>query len=94
MDERRRHTRFKSSTIMQFKDSFFAMQTDTLTKDLSLGGVCFFSQKPFKLGQVIKVKLFYDSKSPVKALKGKVVWSREFKDNVSKGYLNGLTFVR
>ena len=94
MEERRKHARFKSSTIMQYKDGLFTLQTDTMTKDVSLGGVCFFSEKKLKSGQVIKLKLFYDAKAPVKALKGKVIWSTTYKDEISKGYLNGLAIMR
>jgi len=94
MDDRRKHVRFKSATIMQYKDGIFSAQTDALTKDVSLGGVCFFSDKKVNIGQVIKVKLFYDAKSPARPIKGKVAWSTPYSDNVSKGYLNGLTFIR
>ena len=94
MDDRRKHVRFKSSTIMQYKDGIFSAHADVLTKDVSLGGVCFFSDKKVKLGQIIKVKLYYDSKVPAKVIKGKVVWSTPYSDSISKGYLNGLTFIR
>lgn len=94
MDERRKHTRFNSATIMQYKDGIFSAQTDALTKDVSLGGVCFFSDKKVKVGQVIKVRLYYDAKAPVRLIKCRVAWSTPYSDNISKGYLNGLTFIR
>lgn len=93
-DERRKHARFKSATIMQFKDGFFSAHMDTVTKDVSLGGVCFFSEKKFALGKVVKLKLFHDAKKPARILKGRVVWSTVCKDSVSEGYLNGLVFLR
>lgn len=93
-DDRRKHVRFKSATIMQYKDGIFTAQKDTVTKDVSLGGVCFFSEKKLKPGQIIKVRLFYDTKKPVRELKGKVAWCTEYNDAVTKGYLNGLTFMR
>ncbi len=94
MQERRKHARFKSSTIMQYKDNLFTVQKDTVTKDVGLGGVCFFSERKIPLGKLINLKLYYDDKGPARALKGKVVWSTEYQDKVSKGYLNGLTFIR
>lgn len=93
-DERRKHARFKSATIMQFKDGFFTANKDTVTKDVSLGGVCFFSEKKIPSGKIVNVKLFHDSKKPARVLKGKVVWSTVYKDSVSDGYLNGLVFLR
>ncbi len=94
MDERRKHARFKSSTILQYKDGIFTAQTDAVTKDVSLGGVCFFSDRKIKLGKIIKIRLFYDPKAPAKIVNGKVVWSRPYDDKITKGFLNGLTFVR
>ena len=94
MDERRKHVRFNSATIVQFKDNIFAAQTDTVTKDISLGGVCFFSEKMLKIGSTVKLKLFYDGKSPARSLKGKVAWIQECNDKISKGYIVGMTFMR
>lgn len=94
MDERRKHVRFRSATIMQYKDGIFATGADTVTKDVSLGGVCFFSEKQLKVGQLIKLKLFYDNKKPARALRGKITWSTPCQDNISKGYLNGMIFLR
>jgi hypothetical protein len=93
-DERRKHARFKSATIMQFKDNFFTAHKDTVTKDVGLGGVCFFSEQKFVIGKVVRLKLFHDAKRPARVLKGKVVWSTVYKDSVSEGYLNGLVFLR
>ena len=94
MDDRRKHVRFSSATIVQFKDSIFAARTDTVTKDVSLGGVCFFSEKRLPIGKVVKLRLFYDGKSPAKAIKGKVAWIQECNDKISKGYIIGITFLR
>ena len=94
MEDRRKHARFKSATIMQYKEGVFTGQRDTVTKDVSLGGVCFFSEKKLKPGQMIKLRLYYDTKKSVKSLKGKIIWSTPYNDAVSKGYLNGLTFIR
>ena len=94
MDDRRKHVRFKSATIMQYKEGIFAAGADTVTKDVSLGGVCFFSEKKFKGGQLIKLKLYYDNKTPARFLKGRITWSTPCEDNISKGYLNGINFLR
>ena len=94
MDDRRKHARFNSSVIMQYKNGVFTFSFDTVTKDISLGGVCFFSQKKLRLGQKIEFKLYYDPKIPAKKLKGKVVWCTVFNDKPLKGYLNGLIFIR
>lgn len=93
-DERRRHARIKSTTIIQFKDRLFSGEVDTLTKDVSLGGVCFFSSKKLKVGADINVKLFYETKGPARAIKGRVVWSTPYQDGTEKGFLNGLMFIR
>ncbi len=94
MDDRRRHARFRSATIMQYKDRIFAPSIDTMTKDISLGGLCFFSDKKLKIGRVIKIKLFYGTRAPAKVMKGKVVWSTPYEDKLARGYLNGLTFIQ
>ncbi len=94
MDNRRKYARFNSSVIMQYKDGVFAFSFDTVTKDVSLGGVCFFSEKRLKAGQKIDIKLYYDSNIPAKKIKSKIVWSAVFNDKLFKGYLNGLTFIR
>jgi c-di-GMP-binding flagellar brake protein YcgR len=94
MDERRKHARYTTTTIVQYRDSIFAGQMDTVTKDVSLGGVAFFTEKKLPVGKVIKLKLFYDGKSPAKVIKARVVWCREFNDKISKGYMSGVTFLR
>jgi hypothetical protein len=93
MDDRRSHPRFGSSTIMQFKDGFFSASIDTVTKDVSVGGVCFFSDKKVAVGRVVTVKLYYDSRKGAKKVTGRVVWSKPYEDKASKGYLNGLMFI-
>ena len=92
--ERRRHVRFKASTIVQFKEGIFSANTDTVSKDVSLGGVCFFSEKKLKSGKALKLRLFYDGKKPAKCINGKVAWVQECNDKISKGYLIGITFKR
>lgn len=94
MDDRRKHVRFNSMTIVQYKENFLTAKTDTVTKDVSLGGLCFFSEKKLKMGQMIKLRLFYDPKAPARIMKGRVIWSREYKDKGIPGYLNGLSFIR
>ena len=94
MQDRRKHARFKSATIVQYKNSVFAAHTDSVTQDVSLGGVCFFSEKKLQPGQVIKLKLFYDPKAPARVLKGKIAWSQECKDKLGQNYLNGVAFLR
>ena len=79
---------------MQYKDGILTARTETITQDVSLGGVSFYSDKKFNVGQLITLKLFYDSKSPAKLFKGKIICSKETSDVVPKGYLNGLFFIR
>ena len=93
-DDRRIHPRFKSTTILQYKESFWMPTTETMTKDLSLSGVCFFSQRKLSPGQAVRVKMFYDPKSPEKVMKGRIVWSKPYEDSAGKGYINGLVFVK
>lgn len=94
MDDRRRHVRYKSTTIMQYKQGLFSGDVDTLTKDVGLGGACFFSSKKLKLGMELNVKLFYDNKVSARAIKGRIVWSTPYQGGTEKGYLNGLMFIR
>lgn len=54
MDNRRKHARFNSSVIMQYKDGIFALSFDTVTKDVSLGGVCFFLKKGSRQGRKLR----------------------------------------
>ncbi|MFH1691043.1 MAG: PilZ domain-containing protein [Candidatus Omnitrophota bacterium] len=94
MQERRRHARFRTSTIMQYKAGLFTVKMDTLTRNVSLNGACFFSDKKLKLGQIINIKLFYDTKKPAGPLKGKIVWSQECREGSTKGYINGVVFLK
>lgn len=94
MEERRKFERFRTVVIMQYKDRVLTARTDALTRDVSLGGVSFYSDKKFKEGQPITLRLFYDARGPAKVFKGRIVWSREASDVVPKGYLNGLAFIR
>jgi c-di-GMP-binding flagellar brake protein YcgR len=94
MDERRRNVRINTATIVQYKDGFFTGNVDTVSRDVSLGGICFFTEKKLSKGRIIKLRLFLDGKKPAKVLKGKVAWSREFSDHISKGYISGITYVR
>lgn len=94
MQERRRRARFKTSTIMQYKTGVFSPKIDTLTRNVSLSGACFFSDKKLKVGQIINLKIFYDSKKPAGPLKGKVVWSCACQEGALQGYLNGLIFLK
>ena len=91
---RRRHVRFNASTIVQFKDGIFSANIDTISKDVSLGGVCFFSEKKLQPGKILKLRLFYDGKKPAKCINGKVAWVQECNDKISKGYIIGVTFKR
>ena len=93
-EDRRRHARIKSTTIMQYKNGRFSSTVDTATKDVSLGGVCFFSDKKFKKGQIVTLKLYYDTNIHPKNVKGKIVWSTECHEGSIAGYLNGLTFIK
>ncbi len=94
MQERRNRARFKASTIMQYKTGIFFPKVDTLTRNVSLNGVCFFSDKKLKIGQVVNLKIFYDTKKPAGPLKGKVVWSCDCHEGAARGYLNGLVFLK
>lgn len=94
MDERRRHVRFSAPTIVQYKDGVFSAHMDTVTRDVSLGGVSLFTEKKLPVNKVIKLRLFYDSKTPAKDVKGMVVWTVEHTDKLSKGYMCGVKFLR
>jgi hypothetical protein len=93
MQERRKHVRITSTTILQYKKGFLSPTDETVTKDISLQGLCFFSQKSFKFGSVIKLKIYFDTKDSTKIVRGKVVWSTPYKDSVFQGFLNGLVFL-
>ena len=92
--ERRRHERKSYTTIAQYRKGLFSGRDQTVTKDISAGGLCFFSEKAVKPGTVIKMRLFSDKKSPDRVLKGRIMWSKEYDDSVCKGYLYGLSFFR
>lgn len=93
-EERRRNERFNSNTILQYKLGLFSLFGESLTKDVSLGGICFFSEKKLKLGRIVRLRLYYDDKHPARVLKGRIVWSKFIKDKLSSGYLNGLELIR
>jgi|GEM_PF-2298137 len=93
MQDRRKHARIASTTILQYKKGFLFPTDETVTKDISLGGLCFFSQKSFKFGSVIRVKIFFDTEESTKIVRGKVVWSTPYKDSIFQGFLNGLVFL-
>lgn len=91
--EQRKHERKKITTIVQYKKGLFSGRKHTVTKDMSVGGLCFFSEEKIRLGKVIKMRIFQDKKTPDQIVKGRVVWSREYNDSLTKGYLNGLSFL-
>jgi hypothetical protein len=92
--EHRRHERIKETKAIQYRKGLFSGSEQTVTMDMSLGGLCFFSKEKIKIGNLIKVRVFDDRKSPEKFIKGRVVWTKEYSDAASKGYLNGLSFLR
>lgn len=93
MQERRRHVRIASTTILQYKKGFLSPVNETVTKDMSSEGLCFFSQKSLKFGSVIRLKIYFDAKEKTKVVRGKVLWSTPYKDSIFQGFLNGLVFL-
>lgn len=91
-EEKRKHERFKSVEILEYDNGFWVPVTDTVTKDISGGGICFYSDKKLKTGLVLRVKLYHDTKMPPEIFIGKVVWSKPSEDEENDGYLNGLKF--
>jgi hypothetical protein len=91
--ERRKYERKKVMKIVHFRKGLFSGVDQTVTKDMSIGGLCFFSGKKIKLGNVIRVRIFNNKKSPDKVIKGRVVWCRQYDDSLSQGYLYGLSYL-
>ncbi len=92
MLNKRRFVRFDSDEILEVKPLNDKIKScKAITKDLSLLGICFFSDFKWEIGQVLEIHYFLSgSLKPVK-IKAKVVWSELISD--SQGFLVGVEIM-
>lgn len=93
MQERRLCSREKIIIPLQYKNRYFRAKTDAFSKDFSLTGICFFSEKKLKPGKIIRLNLYNEPRIQLETVKAEIIWSQEFQDNLGKGYFNGAKFV-
>ncbi|MFH1202474.1 MAG: PilZ domain-containing protein [Candidatus Omnitrophota bacterium] len=93
MEERRICKREKIANPLQYRDKSFSARMESFTRDLSLTGMCFFSEKELRPGRVIRINLYNEPRLSLRKIKAKVVWSQAFSDHLGKGYFNGAKFV-
>jgi hypothetical protein len=91
--ELRKDSRFKTKTMVNYRFGFFSPVTETVSRDVSVSGICFYSDKKLKVGQKIKGEIFYDPKMPAKKFLGQIAWSKPEENDEDQGYLNGVRFL-
>ena len=89
---RRKFVRFEVEDILEVKPlGEIAKKLRSVSRDLSLIGICFFSDFKWEPGQVLMVEYFLpESLEPVK-IKANVVWSEFIND--AKGFLVGVEIL-
>jgi hypothetical protein len=92
MLNQRRFVRFDSDEILEVRPlSEKVSKYKTVAKDLSLLGICFFSDFKWDSGQGLEIDYFLSgSVNPVK-IKARVVWSELISD--SQGFLVGVEII-
>ncbi len=92
MDNRRRFLRFDVRDFLEIRPlNEPAKVSGAHTVNLSLMGICFFSQVEWKVGQVLYIDYFIPDELDSVKIKAVVVWS-EFIDH-DRGYLNGVELI-
>ncbi len=91
--ERRKHPRVYASLPMQFREigEFDKLPRDTITKDLSQGGVRFSADKFLPVGNRLVVNIILESRSEPLRSVVKIMWSK--KQHFSDSYELGCQFV-
>lgn len=92
MGNKRRFVRFETEEILEIKPlSEVAKKHKAVSKDLSLIGICFFSEYKWETGQVLEIDYFLPNElEPVK-IKAGVVWSELISDK--QGFLVGVEIL-
>jgi len=93
MEERRLCKREKLNIPLQYKDKYLSAKRDSFSKDFSLTGICFFSEKKLKSGKIIRLNLYNEPRIQLKTVKAQIIWVQEFQDNLGKGFFCGAKFV-
>jgi len=93
MQERRRFKRFEEINFLRFKPQIFSVHVDSITKNISLNGACFFSDNQLKKNKIINLEFFYNSNIPLRKIKARVIYSLSISDKFGKSYLNGVEFL-
>lgn len=86
--ERRKTRRIRLAMRLQLRNE--AGQTEIVqTMDVSRGGICFFSKKPYEVGDLVTLFLPSREKKELAETKGRVTWAR----TVLSGRLYGVSYV-
>ncbi|MFC1754876.1 PilZ domain-containing protein [Thermoproteota archaeon] len=93
MAEKRRHERFEMAGFVTYRPGVLSGRVDAVTKNVSLRGACFFSEKKLQKGKIVWLKLYYGSKSGARKIKAKIAYSTPVEDKLGRGYFNGVEFL-
>ncbi len=92
MENRRRFLRFETEDFLEIRPlNEVARYTKGKSFNLSLMGICFFSEIEWEVGQVLLIDYFIPQELDSVKLKVVVVWS-EFIDS-NKGYITGAQII-
>ena len=93
--ERRKYIRFETQTSLNVqlhsKGYISPEKISGLTKNFSVEGVCFVSEKEFKLGDILTLQVQLPNQPDTLTLEGEVRWSQAiFEDEYEKKYETGV----
>ena len=92
MENRRRFVRFEVEDILEVKPlGEVAKKFRSLSRDISLIGICFFSDFRWDKGQVLLIEYFIPQALEQVKIKTSVVWSEFIND--AKGFLVGVEIL-
>lgn len=93
MVEKRRSQRFSMSSFVSYKPGLFSGRLDAMTKNISLRGTCFFSEKKLAPNKIIMLRLHYGNQVGSRKIRARVVYSQPVEDTFGKGYFVGVEFL-
>jgi len=95
MEERRRFPRLPFNTKVEYKvlDQEEARFFTTVTKDISIGGICIRLLEKFQPGTILKLNFSIPGLNKPIIAKGRIVWVRQLSTGISRLYESGIEFA-
>jgi len=80
IQERRKFVRLNASVEVYYTlvGEESEKQEQTVTKDISAGGICLIVYEPIKIGNILSLRIYLPDNEPFILTKGKVVWTKSF----------------